>query len=181
MISQVRKVLSLKTDMNGNRKIIAGLELLEKTAAGLLQQVLDTLQVKIPLAVLLSSVLNQNSGNTIRDISGIVTKVIQSLQMDIEGFENFVHIYRGDYNECLHQKVELMKHGTVIQYETCFGCGGELAGEECRVFVCGHVYHTRCCQNTCSYCETVKSLSVRKVCFFVVFDCRRRNMNIFLF
>ena len=150
--------------MNGNRKIIAGLEMLEKTAAGLLQQVLDILQSKIPLAVLLSCVLNQNSGNTIRDISGIVTKVIQSLQMDIEGFDNFVRIYRGDYNECLHQKVELMKQPVVIRYKTCFTCGKVVQpDEESRVFPCGHIYHEKCSEEICSYCKTSKVSLVGKV------------------
>ena len=164
MIASIRKVLTLKTNMNGNRKIIAGLELLESTSAGLLQQILDTLQSKIPLATLLTSVLNQNSGNTVRDINGIVTKVIHSLQMDIEGFDNFVRIYKRDYNDCLHQKADLIKQPLLFKYSTCFGCKEGIGkNDQCRCFTCGHIYHTSCCEDHCLYCEKVKTMTIRNV------------------
>lgn len=161
----------LKTDMNGNRKIIAGLELLEKTAAGLLQQILDVLQVKIPLTVLLTCVLNQNTGNTIRDIREIVSKVIQSLHMDIEGFDNFVRIYHRDYNDCLHQKAEVMKKPIVFKYGTCYKCRNAIHGDEsCRSFVCGHIYHSRCSKEYCTYCEKLKTIKYLEVCMFILYD-----------
>ena len=103
-ISAIRRALNVKVELNANRKIVAGLELLEKTAGNLLQELFDRLQSRIPLAVLLACVLNRNSGNTIRDVSNIINKVILSLQMDIESYANFVRIYRGDYNESLHPR-----------------------------------------------------------------------------
>ena len=150
--------------MSGNRKIIAGLELLERTASSLLQQMLDSLQVKIPLAVLLTCVLNQNTGNTVHDISGIVSKVIRSLQMDIEGYDKFVRIYRRDYNECLHQKAEIIKQPFLFQFSTCAACKQSFQeGENCRAFNCGHMYHVCCCEATCSLCEKLQNTNVKRV------------------
>ena len=145
-ISAIRRALNVKVELNANRKIVAGLELLEKTAGNLLQELFDRLQSRIPLAVLLSCVLNQNSGNTIRDVSNTINKVILSLQMDIESYSNFVRIYRGDYNESLHQKVEAMKRPLVGRFASCAMCGGDFSpeNEAISVFSCGHSFHRRC-------------------------------------
>lgn len=145
-ISAIRRALNVKVELNANRKIVAGLELLEKTAGNLLQELFDRLQARIPLAVLLSCVLNQNSGNTIRDVSNIINKVILSLQMDIESYSNFVRIYRGDYNESLHQKVEAMKRPLVGRFASCALCGADFLpeNEAISVFACGHSFHARC-------------------------------------
>ena len=145
-ISAIRRALNVKVELNANRKIVAGLELLEKTAGNLLQELFDRLQSRIPLAVLLACVLNRNSGNTIRDVSNIINKVILSLQMDIESYANFVRIYRGDYNESLHQKVEEMKRPLVGRFASCAACGADFVPENegIFVFVCGHSFHAHC-------------------------------------
>ena len=145
-ISAIRRALNVKVELNANRKIVAGLELLERTAGNLLQELFDRLQARIPLAVLLACVLNRNSGNTIRDVSHIINKVILSLQMDIESYANFVRIYRGDYNESLHQKVEQMKRPLVGRFACCAACGADFAPENegILVFACGHSFHARC-------------------------------------
>ena len=164
LISATRNALNLKIDMAGNRKIIAGLDLLERNAAKELQRLLDSLQMKIPLPYLLSFVLNQNSGNTIKDVSGIINKVISSLQMDIKSFSNFVRIYRGDYNNCLHQKVDAMKLPLLVRSRICYSCGNTIADdEEMVVFRCGHVFQRACLKvEYCSVCEEEKNESERK-------------------
>ena len=45
LISTTRNALNLKIEMAGNRKIIAGLDLLERNAANALQRLLDCLQL----------------------------------------------------------------------------------------------------------------------------------------
>ena len=164
LISSTRNALNLKIEMAGNRKIIAGLDLLERNAAKELQRLLDSLQVKIPLPYLLSFVLNQNSGNTIKDVSGIINKVISSLQMDIKSFTNFVRIYRSDYNNCLHQKVDAMKLPLLVKSRICYSCGSTIADdEEMVVFRCGHVFHKACLKvEYCFVCEEEKNESERK-------------------
>ena len=150
--------------MNGNRKIIAGLELLESNASNVLQQVLDSLQIKVPQVVLLTYVLNQNSGNTVHDISDIVSKVIENLQMEIDGYDKYMHIYRRDYNECLHQKAALIRQPFLFQFSHCFACKGPIVeGEDCRAFVCGHVYHTMCSEGQCSHCAKLQAMTKRRV------------------
>lgn len=157
LISTTRNALNLKIEMAGNRKIIAGLDLLERNAANALQRLLDCLQLKISLPYLLSFVLSQNSGNTIKDVSGIINKVMNSLQMDIKGFTNFVRIYRGDYNECLHQKVEEMRRPVRVRSCVCFSCGEIITDDdEMCAFQCGHVFHRRCLKKEhCVVCEDV--------------------------
>ena len=49
LISTTRNALNLKIEMAGNRKIIAGLDLLERNADTALQRLQDCLQLKISL------------------------------------------------------------------------------------------------------------------------------------
>ena len=170
-IAAIRRSLNVKIELNANRKIVAGLELLEKTAGNLLQQLFDNLQGKIPLPVLLSCVLNQNTGNTIRDVSHTINKVILSLQMDIESYSNFVRIYRGDYNETLHQIVEGMKRPFLGRFSTCAVCNESLTGkgEMVVIFACGHSFHKRCVGEVCPICREGKEEVKKKV--VVVMAC----------
>lgn len=142
----MRRALTVKAELSANRSLVAGLELLEKTAGNLLQELFERLQTRVPLAVLLACVLNRNSGSTIRDVSRIVNKVILSLQMDIDSYSNFVRIYRGDYNESLHQKVRAMKRPLLERFASCALCGDDFAAQNAAicVFACGHSFHAAC-------------------------------------
>ena len=168
VVSAIRRTLTMKIELNGNRKVIAGLELSEEVCGSDLQHILELLQGIIPVSILLECVLDRNANSTVKDLSGIVNKVLGTLQSDVKNYSNFVSIFRGDYNTVLQLKVAEMKRPVKAKYSVCSVCGQTVSeNESIRVFACGHIAHESCCQSdNCDICnqqsETVKK--VRVVC-----------------
>lgn len=141
----LRHQLVMKTELNANKKVIASLELCEQECGNELQRVLDLLQRKIPLSVLLECVLDRNANSTVKDLSGIINKVINTLQSEIKNYTHFVSIYRGDYNHALQKKVAAMKRPVKARFSVCVECGEVVVeGDSLRVFTCGHICHATC-------------------------------------
>ena len=138
----------MKTELNANKKMLASLEMCERECGKELQKVLDFLQQRIPLSVLLECVLERNANSTVKDLSGIINNVISTLQAEIKNYHHFVNIYRGDYNTALGRKVAVMKNPVKARFGVCVNCGDVIKeGEECRVYNCGHLCHLACIQS----------------------------------
>ena len=96
--------------------------------------------------------LERNANSTVKDLSGIVNKVLGTLQSDVKNYANFVSIFRGDYNTVLQLKVSELKRPVKARYCVCGVCGRTVSEQESvRVFACGHVAHEACCHS--NYCE----------------------------
>ena len=135
VVSAIRRTLTMKIELNGNRKVIAGLELCEEVCGSELQHILEVLQGIIPVSVLLGCVLERNANSTVKDLSGIVNKVLGTLQSDVKNYANFVSIFRGDYNTVLQLKVSELKRPVKARYCVCGVCGRTVSEQESvRVF-----------------------------------------------
>lgn len=164
VVSAIRRTLTMKIELNGNRKVIAGLELCEEVCGSELQHILEVLQGIIPVSILLGCVLERNANSTVKDLSGIVNKVLGTLQSDVKNYANYVRIFRGDYNSVLQEKMAELKRPVKARYGVCSVCGlSVLESDSVRVFACGHVAHESCCQHDgCEICDQ-QSETVKKV------------------